>query len=56
MFLEEYKGIISTAATVVTILQFLSGSDICRTIIKQGSTGDISGLPFVVGSFSTGLV
>ncbi|KAB7498009.1 Sugar transporter SWEET1 [Armadillidium nasatum] len=55
MPLEDYKNVISTCATIVTIIQFLSGSDICRNIIKQGSTGDISGLPFVVGSFSAGL-
>ncbi|RXG71958.1 hypothetical protein Avbf_03749 [Armadillidium vulgare] len=38
MPLEDYKNVISTCATIVTIIQFLSGSDICRNIIKQGST------------------
>uniref|UniRef100_A0A0P4VUR3 Sugar transporter SWEET n=2 Tax=Scylla olivacea TaxID=85551 RepID=A0A0P4VUR3_SCYOL len=53
MALQDYKDIIATVATIVTIIQFLSGIDICRKIIKQGSTGDISGFPFVGGVFST---
>lgn len=53
MVLQEYKDIIATVATIVTIIQFLSGIEICRRIIKQGSTGDISGFPFVGGVFST---
>ncbi|KAG0694450.1 Sugar transporter SWEET1 [Chionoecetes opilio] len=53
MTLQDYKDIIATIATIVTIIQFLSGTDICRKIIRQGSTGDISGFPFVGGLFST---
>ncbi|XP_037796402.1 bidirectional sugar transporter SWEET12-like [Penaeus monodon] len=55
MALEEYKDTIATVATVVTIVQFLSGTDICRKIVKQGSTGEISGFPFVGGVFSTSM-
>lgn len=51
--LRDHKDLIASTATVVTILQFLSGIDICRKIVKQGSTGDISGFPFVGGVFST---
>ncbi|XP_050719662.1 sugar transporter SWEET1-like [Eriocheir sinensis] len=53
MGLEDYKDLISTVGTIVTIIQFLSGIDICRRIVRQGSTGDISGFPFVGGVFST---
>ncbi|XP_053632215.1 sugar transporter SWEET1 [Cherax quadricarinatus] len=53
MALEDYKDMIAIVATTVTIIQFLSGIDICRKIIKQGSTGNISGFPFVGGVFST---
>ncbi|XP_071539066.1 sugar transporter SWEET1-like isoform X2 [Panulirus ornatus] len=55
MTLAEYKDLIATTATIVTVIQFLSGTDICRKIIKQGSTGDISGFPFVGGVFSTSM-
>lgn len=52
MVLDDYKNVVSTVGTVVTIGQFLSGIDICRRIVKQGSTGDISGFPFIGGVFS----
>lgn len=55
MALQEYKDSIATVATIVTIVQFLSGTDICRKIVKQGSTGEISGFPFVGGVFSTSM-
>ena len=51
--LESYKDIIATVATITTIIQFLSGTDICRKIIKQGSTSEISGFPFICGVFNT---
>ncbi|KAK3862405.1 hypothetical protein Pcinc_031737 [Petrolisthes cinctipes] len=54
--LGEYRDTIAITATILTILQFLSGTDICRRIVKQGSTGDISGFPFVGGVFSTRIV
>ncbi|KAG7177953.1 Sugar transporter SWEET1-like 1 [Homarus americanus] len=53
MVLADHKDLIATAATTVTILQFLSGIVICRKIVKQSSTGNISGFPFVGGVFST---
>ncbi|XP_042210862.1 sugar transporter SWEET1-like [Homarus americanus] len=53
MVLADHKDLIATAATTVTILQLLSGIDICRKIVKQSSTGNISGFPFVGGVFST---
>ncbi|KAK4287580.1 hypothetical protein Pmani_039349 [Petrolisthes manimaculis] len=51
--LSDYRDTIAITATILTILQFLSGTDICRRIVKQGATGDISGFPFVGGVFST---
>ncbi|XP_066971624.1 sugar transporter SWEET1-like isoform X1 [Macrobrachium rosenbergii] len=53
MNLADYKDSVAVTATVVTIIQFLSGIDICFKIAKQGSTGDLSGFPFVGGVFST---
>ncbi|KAK7060073.1 hypothetical protein SK128_024248 [Halocaridina rubra] len=53
MVLEDYKDLVATVATIVTIVQFLSGIEICFKIAKQGTTGDISGFPFVGGVFST---
>ncbi|CAL4189876.1 unnamed protein product [Meganyctiphanes norvegica] len=52
MALKDHKELIATLATIVTIAQFLSGIEICRKIVKQGATGEISGFPFVVGVFS----
>ncbi|XP_045621074.1 sugar transporter SWEET1 isoform X2 [Procambarus clarkii] len=51
MALSDYKDLVATVATIVTIIQFLSGTDICRKIIKQSSTGNISGFPFIGGVF-----
>ena len=50
MALEDYKVVVGTVATIVTIIQFLSGIDICKQIRNQGTTGDISGLPLAMGA------
>jgi len=49
IYLEDYKDLISTCATVATICQFLTGSKICRDFMRKGTTGDISGFPLVMG-------
>jgi len=51
--LEDYKDLISTLATVATICQFLTGSKICRDFMRKGSTGDVSGVPLVVGALNS---
>ncbi|XP_066997602.1 sugar transporter SWEET1 [Anabrus simplex] len=50
MPLEDYKDIVATSASVTTILQFFSGAFICKDIIKQGSTKDVSVMPFLGGT------
>ena len=54
--LENYKDLVSMTATIVTIIQFCSGIEICQRIKKLGKTGEISGFPFVGGVFATRLV
>ena len=46
------KDSVSTAATVVTIMQFLTGTAICREFIRKGHTGEVSSLPLVVGALN----
>ncbi|XP_055330177.1 sugar transporter SWEET1-like [Paramacrobiotus metropolitanus] len=43
---------VSVFATVTTIGQFLSGIPSCRKIVRNGTTGELSGLPFVASMFS----
>ena len=52
IYLEDYKDLISTFATIATICQFLTGSKICRDFMRKGHTGDVSGLPLVVGALN----
>jgi len=51
-YLEDYRDLVSTLATVATICQFLTGSSICREFIRKGSTGDVSSLPLVMGALT----
>jgi len=53
IYLEDYKDLISTFATIATICQFLTGSKICRDFMRKGHTGDVSGLPLVVGALNS---
>ena len=53
IYLEDYKDWISTFATIATICQFLTGSKICRDFMRKGSTGDVSGMPLVVGALNS---
>ncbi|XP_071445847.1 sugar transporter SWEET1 [Hetaerina americana] len=55
MTMVELKGVVATTASVSTIFQFLSGVLICRKLVKQGTCGDTSCFPFVVGFVSCSL-
>lgn len=46
---------ISWMALICTVLQFLTGIQICLTIRTKGSTVDISAFPFIVGVVSCSL-
>ena len=47
MVLEDYKELVSTSATITTIIQFLTGTTVCKQFIESRSTGESSCLPFV---------
>ena len=53
MALEEYKELVGLLATVITILNFLVGSQVCYQFVKKKTTGDVSGLTFLVGVMMT---
>ncbi|XP_035792669.1 sugar transporter SWEET1-like [Anopheles albimanus] len=46
------KNTLASLATVATVLQFLTGSIICRRYFKKKSTGDTSAVPFISGFLS----
>ncbi|XP_017778345.1 PREDICTED: sugar transporter SWEET1 [Nicrophorus vespilloides] len=47
--LQPYKEEVGVTASVVTILQFFSGTFICYDIYKRKSTNGIGALPFIGG-------
>ena len=47
MSLEDYKDLISTSATITTIIQQLSGITVCKKYAANGSTGESSSVSFV---------
>jgi len=49
MAIEDYQNFISVTATISTIIQAMTGIMICVGIRKKGTTGDISGFPFLAG-------
>lgn len=53
MPLEEWKGFVSTTATVSTICQFLVGIQVCREFVKKKSTGESSCMTFIAGVVMT---
>ena len=53
MALEEYKDLVGNTATLITILNFLVGSQVCYEFVKKKTTGDVSGLTFMVGVMMT---
>lgn len=52
MTLADWKDILSATATISTIINFLTGLQICRGFVRKGTTGDASGLPFVAGAMN----
>lgn len=53
MALEDYKELVGNTATIITILNFLVGSQVCYEFVKKKTTGDVSGLTFLVGVMMT---
>ena len=53
MALEDYKELVGNTATVITIINFLVGSQVCYEFVKKKTTGDVSGLTFLVGVMMT---
>ena len=53
MPLEEWKEVVGNSATITTIIQFLVGSQVCAVFYKNKTTGDTSGLTFLVGVLMT---
>eukprot|EP00090_Calanus_glacialis_P009977 TRINITY_DN18359_c0_g1_i1.p1 TRINITY_DN18359_c0_g1~~TRINITY_DN18359_c0_g1_i1.p1 ORF type:complete len:217 (+),score=52.70 TRINITY_DN18359_c0_g1_i1:74-724(+) len=53
MPLEEWKDIVGNSATITTIIQFLVGSQVCAVFYKNKTTGETSGLTFLVGVVMT---
>ncbi|XP_034950130.1 sugar transporter SWEET1-like [Chelonus insularis] len=47
MVSETFKDLLATSASICTVLQFLSGTLVCRKYIINGTTGDASGLSFI---------
>ena len=47
MALEDYKDLLSTTATITTVVQFLAGTTVCQKYVSSGSTGESSSVPFV---------
>lgn len=48
----EWTDIIATSAIITTVVQFLSGTVICKKYMDKKSTGDTSCLPFISGFLS----
>lgn len=51
----EIKDILALSASICTILQFLAGILVCKKYIRNGTTGDSSGLAFVTCFMSCSL-
>ncbi|XP_043477247.1 sugar transporter SWEET1 [Leptopilina heterotoma] len=47
MLTTSFKDGLASSASFCTILQFLAGILVCRRFIKNGTTGDTSGLAFI---------
>ncbi|XP_013186447.1 sugar transporter SWEET1 [Amyelois transitella] len=54
---DIYAGIrcVSILAVITTVLQFLSGTLVCKQYVKNQTTGESSPLPFLCGMLSCGL-
>ncbi|GLG98974.1 Sugar transporter SWEET1 [Gryllus bimaculatus] len=55
MGLSDYKEAVGTCASLCTILQLLVPIFMCRKFMIDGTTGETSSLPFVVGFLSSSL-
>ena len=53
MPLEAWKDVVGNSATISTIVQFLVGTQVCAGFYKNKTTGDTSGLTFLVGVVMT---
>eukprot|EP00092_Neocalanus_flemingeri_P019900 GFUD01021557.1.p1 GENE.GFUD01021557.1~~GFUD01021557.1.p1 ORF type:complete len:217 (+),score=51.39 GFUD01021557.1:153-803(+) len=53
MPLEAWKDIVGNTATITTIIQFLVGSQVCAVFYRNKTTGETSGLTFLVGVMMT---
>ncbi|XP_033221083.1 sugar transporter SWEET1 [Belonocnema kinseyi] len=47
MLSTTFKDALATSASICTVLQFLAGTLVCRKFVKNGTTGDASGLAFI---------
>ncbi|XP_045445973.1 sugar transporter SWEET1 [Melitaea cinxia] len=55
MYLSDLKELVASLAVITTILQFLSGTLVCRQYVINGTTSESSPLPFICGFISSGL-
>ncbi|KAK9737892.1 Sugar efflux transporter for intercellular exchange [Popillia japonica] len=55
MYSDTLRNILATTASISTLLQFLSGLIICKSIVRKRGTGNMSPFPFISGHLSTSL-
>ena len=53
MSLEAWKTLVGTSATISLIIQFLVGIQVCNQFFGNKTTGDTSGMTFLVGVVMT---
>ncbi|XP_063822247.1 sugar transporter SWEET1 [Ostrinia nubilalis] len=54
MYLSDLKDLISSLAVITTILQFLSGTLVCKQYVVNKTTAEATPLPFLCGVLSAG--
>ena len=50
---EAYKDLVANIATLVTVVNFLVGSQVCYKFFQTKTTGNVSCTPFLVGVMMT---
>ncbi|KAM3963410.1 sugar transporter SWEET1 [Aphomia sociella] len=55
MHLSDAKDLVSGLAVITTVLQFLSGTLVCKQYVKNRTTAEASPLPFLGGVLSSAL-
>ncbi|CAH0406591.1 unnamed protein product [Chilo suppressalis] len=55
MNLSDLRGFVSSLAVITTVLQFLSGTLVCKQYVSNRTTAEASPLPFLFGIVSSGL-